>query len=37
MKYRHIGIPTDTPREDERYLEKFKMYVSRYGKKSVQN
>ncbi|MCP4662541.1 MAG: hypothetical protein GY856_44665 [bacterium] len=23
-----MGIPTDTPREGERYLEQFKMYVS---------
>ena len=30
MKYHHIGIPTDTPREDERYLEDYKMYVSGY-------
>jgi len=28
MKYNHIGIPTDKPREDEYYLEEFKMYVS---------
>ncbi len=27
-KYHHIGIPTDTPRENETYLEKYKMYVS---------
>lgn len=26
-KYHHIGIPTDTPRQGEVYLEKFKMYV----------
>jgi hypothetical protein len=30
MKYHHIGIPTDKPRENERYLEEFKMYVSGY-------
>ena len=30
MKYHHIGIPTDKPREDEYYLEEFKMYVSGY-------
>jgi len=29
-KYHHIGIPTDIPRENEAYLEKFKMYVSGY-------
>ena len=27
--YHHVGIPTDTPREGEVYLEKFRMYV--YG------
>ena len=31
MKYHHLGIPTDTPREGETYLEQFKMYVSGYG------
>ena len=30
MKYHHIGIPTDKPRENEFYLEEFKMYVSGY-------
>jgi hypothetical protein len=29
-KYHHIGIPIDTPRENETYLEKYKMYVSGY-------
>jgi hypothetical protein len=29
-KYHHIGIPTDIPRENETYLEKYKMYVSGY-------
>ncbi len=29
-KYHHIGIPTDTPRENETYLEKYKMYVLSY-------
>ena len=29
-KYHHLGIPTDTPRENETYLEKFKMYVTSY-------
>jgi hypothetical protein len=27
-RYNHIGIPTDVPRPGERYLERFKMYVS---------
>lgn len=27
-KYHHLGIPTDVPREDETYLEKFKLFVS---------
>jgi hypothetical protein len=30
MKYHHLGIPTDKPREDEEYLPEFKMYVSGY-------
>ncbi len=30
LKYHHLGIPTDGPREGERYLEQFKMYVSGY-------
>ena len=29
-KYHHLGIPTDTPREGETYLEKFRMFVSGY-------
>jgi hypothetical protein len=29
-RYHHLGIPTDVPREGERYLEKFKVYVSGY-------
>lgn len=29
-KYHHIGIPTDIPRENEAYLEKYKMHVSGY-------
>jgi len=29
-KYHHVGIPTTIPRENEAYLEKFKMYVSGY-------
>jgi hypothetical protein len=27
-RYHHIGIPTQTPRPDERYLPRLKMYVS---------
>jgi hypothetical protein len=30
LKYHHIGIPTDVPRENEEYLEKFRMYASGY-------
>jgi hypothetical protein len=30
LRYHHLGIPTDVPREGERYLEKFGMYVSGY-------
>jgi hypothetical protein len=30
LKYHHIGIPTDVPREGERYLEKLGMYISGY-------
>ena len=30
LKYHHIGIPTDIPRENETYLDKPKMYVSGY-------
>jgi len=29
-RYHHIGIPTDVPRPDEIYLERFKMYVSAF-------
>jgi len=29
-RYHHLGIPTDVPREGERYLEEFKVYVSGY-------
>lgn len=29
-RYHHIGIPTSTPRENEQYIETFKMYVSGY-------
>ena len=27
-RFHHIGVPTDTPRPEEQYLEKLKMYVS---------
>ena len=27
-RYHHLGIPTDIPRTDEVYIEKFGMYVS---------
>lgn len=30
LKYHHIGVPTSELREDECYLEEFKMYVSGY-------
>ncbi len=29
-KYHHIGIPTDIPRKNEVYIEKYKMHVSGY-------
>ena len=28
LKYHHIGIPTDSPRRDEEYIERFKMYAA---------
>ena len=28
MKYHHLGIPTDIPREGETYLEKFKVFAT---------
>ena len=28
MKYHHIGIPTETPRDGEIYLEKFKLFAT---------
>ena len=28
MKYHHVGIPTQDPRDGEVYLERFKMFVS---------
>lgn len=27
-RYHHLGVPTDTPKPNESYLEKFKLYVS---------
>ena len=30
LRYHHIGIPTDVRRENEEYLEKFKMHNSGY-------
>ncbi len=30
MKYHHVGIPTETPREGEIFLEKFKLFVLGY-------
>ncbi len=27
-RYHHLGIPTKEPKSNERYLEKYKMYVS---------
>ena len=27
-RYHHIGIPTDTPRDGEVYLEEYRVYVS---------
>jgi hypothetical protein len=28
VEYHHLGIPTDTPRDEEVYLEEYGMYVS---------
>jgi hypothetical protein len=28
MRYHHIGIPTDEPKPNEKYLENYKFYVS---------
>ncbi len=28
MRFHHVGIPTDEPRQDEKYLEEYKFYVS---------
>ena len=30
-RYHHMGIPTDTPRTGERYLEEYGMYVSGFN------
>jgi len=30
-KYHHVGIPTTVSRENEAYMEEFKMYVSGYN------
>jgi hypothetical protein len=30
-RYHHIGIPTDIPRQDEKYIALFKMYVSGFS------
>jgi hypothetical protein len=30
-RYHHIGVPTETPRPDERYLPQFKMYVTGFN------
>jgi hypothetical protein len=27
-RYHHLGVPTDTPKPNERYLEEFKLYVA---------
>jgi hypothetical protein len=27
-RYHHLGVPTTSPKPDEKYLEKFKLYVS---------
>jgi hypothetical protein len=27
-RYHHLGVPTDTPMPNERYLEQFKLFVS---------
>ena len=27
-KYHHVGIPTDIQRQDETYLEEYKIYIS---------
>jgi hypothetical protein len=30
-RYHHLGVPTDTPRPGEQYLEQYKMYVSGFA------
>ncbi len=30
-RYHHTGVPTDQPREGERYLAKFKVYVAGFS------
>lgn len=32
LKYHHLGIPTNEVKDDEVYLDKFKMFVSGYEK-----
>ena len=31
-RYHHVGIPTETRREGERYLEEYKMYVAGFDR-----
>ncbi len=31
LKYHHIGIPTDIPRDGEEYLEEYDVYTHGYG------
>jgi len=31
-RYHHIGIPTDTPKQDEKFIPAFKLYVSGFDK-----
>jgi len=31
-RYHHVGIPTETQREGERYLEEYKMYVAGFDR-----
>ena len=30
-RYHHIGVPTDIPRHDEKYIPEYKMYVSGFS------
>ena len=30
-RYHHIGVPTDIPRHDEKYITQYKMYVSGFS------